>query len=190
MDKLEMKAKRQEILKEIDVLEKQRCEKCSVSTLNTAMVHCGCRAAVEIRKLGTQYEAIAKEARMGRVHVVVAKVKNEGLTVEGYQELREFNLTDLQIIKLIGTNKSAFINWKAEMKLNGYKAEVLESTEKVEKPKLYEKHGLTELDMRLAKRNGLDYQTVIKRVQKGWTTHKAVTKPLQKRRTKEEMQSV
>lgn len=173
MDKLEMKAKRQEILKGIDAQEKQRCEKCRVSTLNTAMVHCGCPAAVEIRNLGAQYEKITSDSRKGRVQEVVEEVKREGITIDTYRKLREYDLNDTQVYKLTGINKTAFYIWKAE---NALTRGTLEGeTVEPRKPRAYEKYGATELDVIKAQANGIDLSVVMYRLGKGWPVEKAIS---------------
>lgn len=114
MNKLEAKAKRQELLAEIDTFEKKRCNKCSTSSLNTAMVHCKYPAAVEIRRLGKQYESIAIQAREGRQQVVIAECKEQGLNMRTYLTLKEMGLIDKAVYKALGIKQEVFIEWKYE----------------------------------------------------------------------------
>lgn len=114
MNKVEAKAKRQEILAEIDVQEKRRCEKCSVSTLNKAMVHCQCSAAKEIRRLGKQYESIAIKAREGRQQVVIEECKEKGLNMRTYLTLKEMGMIDKAVYKALGIKQEELVEWKYE----------------------------------------------------------------------------
>lgn len=114
MDKLIAKSKRQELLAEIDTYEKKRCTKCNTSTLNKAMVHCKCPAAVKIRKLGKQYESIAIKAREGRQRKVIAECKEQGLNMRTYLTLKEMGLIDKAVYKALGIKQEVFIEWKYE----------------------------------------------------------------------------
>lgn len=114
MNKTEAKAKRQELLAEIDAFEKKRCENCKTSSLNKALVHCKCPAAVKIRKLGKQYESIAIKAREGRQRKVIAECKKEGLNMRTYLTLKVMGLIDKAVYKALGIKQEVFIEWKYE----------------------------------------------------------------------------
>lgn len=127
MNKAEAKTKRQELLDKIYELEKKRCKNCNTSTLNKAMVHCECSAAVKIRKLGAEYQAIATKAREGRLQAAIDAVKARGLTIEIYKTLKEMGMVDKDIYKTLGIRQQVLIDWKYDNGLTKNPRRVSES---------------------------------------------------------------
>lgn len=58
------KQRRRNILAQMDLWNTKRCADCTSGPDTKEKLECKCRAALEIRKLGKQYEAIAKEKRV------------------------------------------------------------------------------------------------------------------------------
>lgn len=117
MKAAEAKEKRIELLKQIDVLNKDRCEVCAGDNAGHESTRCKCPAAVAIRKLGAEYESIATASRKGRINALFRQGRKEGLTLELYTALRELELNNEQIYKGIRMPERDYYDWKFEVGL-------------------------------------------------------------------------
>lgn len=181
--KKDIKTQRLEILAKIDVLDKERCEKCIGGQNTNEEMNCNCPAAVKVRKLGKEYASLATEVREKRMKALINELKCNGLSVELYQKLRETELTDKQIIAKSKMNKRDFVEWKADMKLT--KTYKLGKTDEVKKPretKLYERYGIRLSDFETARRNGISYNAVVTRLKRNWSVQRAITEPTYKKK--------
>lgn len=112
MDKLEMKAKRQFILKQIDAQELKRCAKCHHDTPGSGDIHCGCHAAKKIKQLGDQLITLSSESRKRKMNSIVKRVNAEGLTQNDYRLLREMGMPVDMILKISSMTASDFSDWR------------------------------------------------------------------------------
>lgn len=117
MKAAEAKEKRIELLKQIDVLDKDRCDVCAGDNAGHESTRCKCPAAVAIRKLGVEYESIATASRKGRISALLRQGRKEGLTLELYTALRELELNNEQIYKGIRMQERDYYDWKFEVGL-------------------------------------------------------------------------
>lgn len=183
MNKLEAKTKRLELLKQIDVLDKERCEVCSGENVDKG-TRCMCPTAVEIRKLGAAYENIATEARKGRLERLFREGRKNGLTLDLYHALREMEQTNEKIFKGLRMNERAFFDWKYEMGLikerrEPRNVEKMRHSRKKKADKPREKH-IEQKYIDIAEINGINYTNLYRRVfVEGWELKRAISEPIQ-----------
>lgn len=156
---------RQRILAQISELEKQRCSTCA--HYNDASTKCDCAAAVKIRELGQQLIDITANKRKSILAEKLKRIRQDGLTVEGYKELREMDLTNKQIIKALGVSEPKFYEWKSSA-LGNQPARNLKSAKDFERAKW---RGIAE-------KNGIKRKTFDLRISKGKSYEEAATMPL------------
>lgn len=97
--KTEIKQQRLDILKELDRQELRRCDKCSPKYRT---MHCDCPAAVEIRRLGEELNTIVSANKESRIKDYLEQAKETGLTTDLYTRLRDSEVTNKQIMKVLG----------------------------------------------------------------------------------------
>lgn len=165
---------RQRLLRQIDILENQRCTSCDKSSYASFRIHCPCEAAVEIRNIGQQLIALTAKKRQVRIDAKIAELRENGLTVDGYRELREMELTNMQIIKALGIQQSDFYTWKADT-IGNRPPRVPEVAHQYSKD--YEERRKWRM---IAQQNGIKDKTFYRRLKAGKTYQQAATEPLAK----------
>lgn len=159
---IEVRHERKRLLAQIDKLEIGRCERCANTPSDQKMVHCDCLSAVEIRKCG---EALIKTVTRNRdkeIDKVIAGIKKNGLTVDSYRQIKEFGLSDAQLIERIGWYKVKLTDFKYDNGMTKYKGP--DQTE------------IPEWAQQKADNNGIPLSLVRKRVKvHGWTMERAST---------------
>lgn len=119
---------RKTILAQIDALEKQRCDKCNTQS---AGINCKCKAAVEIRKLGKEFEAISKVKRKARIKELLSTLTYESINLETYDALKCLEITDKEIIQRSKINQFDLHLWRFE---NGLTKNPPRGRQEVKKP--------------------------------------------------------
>src|SRR5690606_36775167 len=91
MNLKESKAKCISILKQIDVLDKDRCEVCAGENVDKG-TRCKCPAAVEVRKLGEVLLKLSASSRQRHIDKHINEMKKTGITTKLYRILREYEI--------------------------------------------------------------------------------------------------
>lgn len=171
--KSEVKQKRRAILQQIDRLEKNRCIVCIGGTANTKEINCQCEAAVEIRKLGAEYEAVAKSSRKNRIQALIGQIQKNGISKELYLNLRELDMTSKEIQKVSGLGQLEFHIWKQNENLtHASRAGNIEDNA----PAKRHKKTIDATYLEIARKNGIPEHIVYSRFfDKGWDIKRAVT---------------
>lgn len=185
----EAKQRRLAILKKIDAWEKERCATCS-GEYASKITQCQCEAAVEIRKLGVQFEAISKETRQKRIKHLLHTLKKNGLSVDVYDELKSFDVQDKQIIRNQGIDTYTFYDWKASVgKMKERRFTVNAETKAARKPRKpanRKKRDIEKKYVDIAEANGIDLKTLERRVfDEKWDLKRATTQPIRAKKRKE-----
>lgn len=163
---------RQKILARIDRLETERCANCNKSSYSSSQITCKCDAAMEIRELGQQLINLTAKKRQVFIDAKVEELRKTGITVEGYRELREMELTNKQIVKALGIKEADFYLWKnsgsSDMPAATVKGKKFNSPESQERRKWQS----------IAAQNGIKYKTFMGRVSNGQSFEEAARKPV------------
>lgn len=113
MDLIE-KQRRMTVLKKIDAWEKLRCSTCNAN--DHGNIHdatkCTCKASVEIRKLGVEYESGSKLRRQERTDKLLKSFTHHPLSVDVYDELKEMGVEDKFLIRHVKITNAEFYEWK------------------------------------------------------------------------------
>lgn len=107
------KRERRRLLHQIDLWEPKRCRSCfeGSSYMNKAQM-CSCEAAVEIRKLGERYEAIATQTRTERKERLLQQATVDGLNWQLYVRLKDEEVDDRVIAKRLNWSRVRIWEWK------------------------------------------------------------------------------
>ncbi|TWT04625.1 hypothetical protein [Planomicrobium sp. CPCC 101079] len=127
-----IKARRLQLLFQIDQLNPYRCQECAACTIK---VNCQCPAAIKIRAIGDQINALPNPKREERIASLVAQGKVY-LTPRIYFELREAELINREIAHKIGWSISKLQKWKSD---KGLADERLSAVRKAQMAKQREK---------------------------------------------------
>lgn len=110
-----MKAKRLEILKQIDALDEKRCKKCHADSEKRVLL-CNCKSAKAVRKLGDELISLG----VGRVEHLIEELIKEGfdnLSVDKYQKVKQLGVSDTDIYKLLKVGSTRWFEWKRSVGL-------------------------------------------------------------------------
>ncbi|MBZ5203218.1 hypothetical protein HU147_18605 [Planomicrobium chinense] len=172
MNLKESKAKRIEILKKIDVLDKDRCEVCAGENVDKG-TRCKCPAAAEVRKLGEELLKLSASSRRRHIDKHIREMKETGITTKLYRILREYEITSEDIQKLSGMTRSEYAHWKLENNLVNPKK--VEAMKKVRK-EIKRKKTIDDKYIKIANANGIPTDALYDRVfKKKWDMEKATT---------------
>lgn len=111
------KQRRIAVLKKIDSWDKVRCARCASNDHGNQhdATKCTCKAAVEIRKLGVEYEEGSKLRRQGRVAELLKSFTDFPLSVDTYDMLKELEVEDKTIMRNLVISNAEFREWKADV---------------------------------------------------------------------------
>lgn len=112
------RAERLAILKEIEMLNRDRCKDCTVLAIsNDNNSRCGCPAAVRIRELGNRLMRTTPRAVVDET----PRITDVELTVEGYKALKGRGIKDRNIAKYFKIGESKLSRWKKDHDLLSFK---------------------------------------------------------------------
>lgn len=102
--------RRAEIMQELNLTGKERCEKCKYTGLSAQAIDCDCPAAIKILKLGKDLDNLTAVSREQRAAELFQQGRNEW-NIALYLLMKEHGLNDKQIVEGIGVNKRLFNAW-------------------------------------------------------------------------------
>ncbi|MFC3212705.1 hypothetical protein [Planomicrobium okeanokoites] len=176
---IETRHERKRLLAQIDKLEITRCAECKNTPSTQKMVHCDCHSAVEIRRLGEALVATSRKTRQHRVDGYIEEALKNGLTLEIYRLLREFEMTGREIQKAVGMTQKGLTQWKIDNGLiAGTKTVDRENVPKGKHART-DSYGLTPYHFKVAEKNGIPRKRVKARRYDGWSIDRAINEPIQ-----------
>lgn len=183
----EAKQKRLAILRQINRLEKERCETCGgMFSYSNHSVYCDCEAAVVIRKLGEELEAISNDSRQKRIQHLLHTLKKNGLSVEVYDSLKDLDVHDKRIFQYLGMAGETFRDWKfsiGKMKKRRFQEKQVKKKAPTEKRGRKKKNHIEQKYIDIAAANGITKEKLFRRVfVDGWELKRATTEPVQARK--------
>ena len=115
-----MLTERIKILQEIEELNKQRCDLCTVP-LNHLEATCECYAAVKVRELGHEMLNLTKP-RNAHEFELLEKAGIENLTDNIYRLVKAEGLKEVEIAKALKVSPARLYNWRRENSLLGIRS--------------------------------------------------------------------